>query len=253
MVLSRWGKQLFRNWSICILHITAFSRLFAKVDLPLPFEPRSQALLAVVSLLSSFHPSRFGPVLRRLKRFSLPPFAFSCLFAKVDLPLPFEPRSQALLAVVSLLSAFHPSHFGPVLRRLKRFSLPSFANCGVFAKVDLPLPFEPHSQALLAVVSLLSAFHPSRFGPVLRRLKRFSLPPFANCGVFAKVCILCWVAEHYNTFCKWQHRPQRLHTSFVCKYRANIASKPPCGSDSAKYCHYFSIRQQSSVSTQYQL
>ena len=31
----------------------------------------------------------------------------------------------------------------------------------------------------------------------LRRLKRFSLPSFANCGVFAKGGILCWVAEHY--------------------------------------------------------
>ena len=83
------------------------------------------------------------------------------------------------------------------LRRVSVFLLPSFAFSRLFAKVDLPLPFEPRSQALLAVVSLLNSFHPSHFGPVLRRLKRFSLPPFANCGVFAKVCILCWVAEHY--------------------------------------------------------
>ena len=135
--------------------------------------------------------------LRRVSVFLLPSFAFSRLFAKVDLPLPFEPRSQALLAVVSLLSAFHPSRFGLFLRRVSAFLLPSFAFSRLFAKVDLPLPFEPRSQTILAVVSLLCAFHPSRFGPVLRRLKRFSLPSFANCGVFAKVCILCWVAEHY--------------------------------------------------------
>ena len=136
-----------------------------------------------------------------------------------------------------MLSAFHPSRFGPYLRRLSLFLSPSFAFSRLFAKVDLSPLFVPRSQTLLTVVSLLSSFQPSRFGPVLRRLKRFSLPPFANRGVFAKVCILCWVAEHYNTFCKWRHRPQRLHTSFVCKYRANIAAKIPCGSDSVQYWH----------------
>ena len=132
---------------------------------------------------------------------------------------------------------WEPSRFGPVLRRLKRFTLPPCANCGVFAKVDLSPLFVPRSQTILAMVPLLSAFHPARFGPVLRRLKRFTLPPCANCGFFAKVCILYWEAEHYNTFCKWHHRPQRLHTSFVCKYRANIAAKIPCSSDSVQYWH----------------
>ena len=126
---------------------------------------------------------------------------------------------------------------GPFLRRVSLFLPPPFANCGVFAKVDLPLPFEPRSQALLAVVSLLSAFHHSRFGPVLRRLKRFFLPPFANCGVFAKVCILCWVAEHYNTFCMWRHRPQRLHTTFVCKYQPILHSKYLVAAIPCKYWH----------------
>ena len=51
------------------------------------------------------------------------------------------------------------------------------------------------------MVPLLSAFQPARFGPFLRRLSRFLPPPCANCGVFAKVCIVCWEAEHYNTFC----------------------------------------------------
>ena len=133
-------------------------------------------------------------------------FAFWACFAKVDLSPLFVPRSQTLLAMVPLLSAFQPSRFGPVLRRLKRFTLPPCAICGVFAKVDLSPLFVPRSQTILAMVPLLSAFQPSRFGPVLRRVKRFSLPPCAICGVFAKVCILYWEAEHYNTFCKWHHR-----------------------------------------------
>ena len=121
---------------------------------------------------------------------------------------------------------YHPSRFGPFLRRLSRFLLPSFAFWAIFVKVDLSPLFVPRSQTILAMVPLLSAFQHSHFGPVLRRLKRFSLPPCANCGFFAKVYILCWEAEHYNTFCKWRHHQYRLRTSFVCKYHCQPILQP---------------------------
>ena len=50
-----------------------------------------------------YKPSQKPRNLRRVSLFLPPTFAFSRLFAKVDLPLPFVPRSQARLVVVSLL------------------------------------------------------------------------------------------------------------------------------------------------------